>query len=596
MHFNNPSILITLPFLWATIFLLYLIRSRPPLKPFPYLKFFQEIEPPSSSILRRKRPPRLIQLLLDLLIVTSLVMALSQPSLKTYLYSHIVLVVDNSLSLQATDIYPSRWEALKKEGEELLKKQKANKYSLVVGAPPYPKVITSSYSSDIINALKNLKPIAEGFMAQESMDTAKILSQEESLIYLLTDGCLKNFTDLSSVEGGNYYLQDVVLSSLPAQVKGGNIIFKRLLLEERGEEGYAFISIQNDSPEDAFLKLTLSQETPITSLEVSLKSWERRELFLKLPQKFPYLVGKIEIIRGIDHLNIDNEAFAVKERNRELNIGLLGRENLFLRAALSSASGIKYSLISEEDLKKSEYDLFFLLSFLPAKIPLRPTVFLDIPAEESEEITFSSENSLEFIKLEHPILSYVDLEELQIKKVSLRKLTFPAEDGKERAKKVILSANYEGEIFPLIYVEEGNPAYVVFNFFLDSSNLTLLPAFPILINNLISYLADTEQASTLGDIITGNGIEVVTPSGKIEQIEDIYTFKETGIYLLTSIFKSQYVAINPPPEESALKPTLLTTASQEKKVKLPYSLTPFFLFAALMLVLLSIYFFKRFRE
>ncbi len=589
MEFVYPSFLLILPLMWGFIFLLYLIRSRPPLKPFPTLRFFKEIEPPSSSILRRKKPPRILQLLLDLLIVTLLLLSLSQPHIKVSLLPHLVLVVDNSLSLQAKDVSPSRWEALILEGEEILKKQRASNYSLVVGSPPYPSLYKAQHSSEILKVMKEVKPEAKHFLFEESLDVARVAGGEGALIYLLTDGSFYNQPEFNTtfLEGNSNYFQDVIIGSLPSKVRGGNVIFKRLILEERGEECYAFVSVLNDSADEALIKLTLTLAKPVISTDLILKAHEEKELFLKLPHPFPYLKGRVEVLEGTDFLTLDNEAYSAKGRNEALKIGLVGRENLFLRAALSSLKNeVEYTILKEEDIGLGGFDMYFLLGIRPSKLPFRPVVFFDLPSEGFKEKVLSQEEGMEFIKTEHPLLSYVEIEDLIVKNV-VETVDSPSDKKEKRIKETILYVVYKGENIPLIYVEKNKPYHVVFTFSLDSSNLPLLPAFPILIKNIVSFLEEGKVNAFLGEEFKGEEVVVLTPQGKSEVADGEYVFRETGIYSLTTVYGTRYLAVNFPPGESDLKALVLTSTDKQLRPKLPLSLTPLFLVLTLILILSS---------
>ncbi|HVL51317.1 MAG TPA: VWA domain-containing protein, partial [Actinomycetota bacterium] len=104
------------------ILLTYMLRTRRPRQVIPSTFLWGEatMNVAATRPFQRLRPS--ILLLLQLLLLAALVLALARPFRSTLGVggSHLVLVVDASGSMLATDEVPSRIEAARAQGEQLI--------------------------------------------------------------------------------------------------------------------------------------------------------------------------------------------------------------------------------------------------------------------------------------------------------------------------------------------------------------------------------------------------------------------------------------------------------------------------------------------
>lgn len=581
MSFERGWMLWLIMPVWGYIIFLYLFRRQPRLKNYPTLRFFRDMEPQTTSIFRRKKPPFLFQLILDLLISALLIVSLSLPYIHAYRVPHLILVVDNSFSLNAKDIEPSRFSYLINEAREVVRKYPSSKYSLVVGEPPHPKLFEAKNASLLIKRLEEIKPTATRFMWKEALSLAKSAGGEDALIYLLTDG-----SALPAIQEENKYLDyftGVGLSGLPQLTFSDNVYFKRMVIEESGGEYYLFLVLKNDGEKEVNLKLTVSHQEPLFQTEISLIAGEGREILYKLTDNFPYLKAEFTLLSGLDFLDMDNQAYFSGGRKEPLKVAMVGRENLFLKAALSAVKDeVMVFNLKPEDMVFGGYDVYFLLGSKPSTLPHRPVVLLNQEGEGIKEISLTEDNweDSEYIIKEHALLEYVDLENLAIDK---------AYQGEYKGEVLLSLTQGEAEI-PLIIMEKEPALRLTFAFPLSSSNLTLLPAFPTLIKNIISYIDGKNMEAYLGEDISLLEGEITVPSGKKDYLpEGMLKLMEAGVYEVKNIFSSYYISVNYPPEESSIQATLTNLPFPESAKLKPLSLVPYIIMLGVALLSLSYY-------
>lgn len=560
---------------WGYVVFLYFLRQQPRKLEYPTLRFFQEVEIEARSLIYRKKPLLLIKLLLDLLLTGLIIMSLSIPYILTYRTSHLVLVVDSSLSLKASDIAPQRFTSLLQEARELLSRYPATRYSLILGEPPYPKIREARNARLVLDYIQELKPGNHSFMWKEALLLAKAHGGTEALIFLLTDGAsLPATADISQYEA---YFSGVGLSNLPSEVSEDNVFIKQLTIEEIAESSYLFLVLANQGSEEVSLKLQVEFRETVFERDLTLKGREERELAYKLEEKHPLVKAQIQIISGRDYLSEDNVAFSATGRKTPLKVGLVGQENLFLQAGLQALGGeLEVINLKPEDVAYAGYDLYFMNQANLANLPLSPVVIVNPPGVNWREIPQVAGENSEYMMKTHPLFRYVNLDNLLIDKVY----------DKKHTGEVLLSLRQGGSEIPLIILETQPAFRLTFNFPLSASNLTLLPAFPTLLNNIISLTDRSSITTTTFKAVYLSEGEIVLPDGQVATLpEGEFLPPEAGIYEIRNVAGNFYMAVNYPPEESEISAKLTELPPPAEARRKPYTLTEYFLLGAIILLI-----------
>lgn len=146
------------------IVVLWLLHSRFRSERVPSLLLWQDVPAPVLAT-RAWRLPRLeLLLILQIAAAAALAAALSRPAVDVAFGRHIALVLDSSVSMQAQDVSPSRFEAARQQLVDVARNAgPADRFSLVI-ADTQPRVVVRDESSAaVLSALQQASPsVVEG--------------------------------------------------------------------------------------------------------------------------------------------------------------------------------------------------------------------------------------------------------------------------------------------------------------------------------------------------------------------------------------------------------------------------------------------------
>ncbi|HEX2178008.1 MAG TPA: VWA domain-containing protein, partial [Actinomycetota bacterium] len=191
----SPAALVALG-LAVPILLTYMLRTRRPRQVVPSTFLWGEATKNVAATrpFQRLRPS--ILLLLQLLLLAALVLALAGPFRASLGVggSHLVLVVDTSGSMLATDEVPTRLDAARATGDGLIDTLSDGAVVSIISAQSRPRVLISATPSRSAarRALQDLEStegsadFAEAFLLAESLETPA----RPATIVVVTDGGL----------------------------------------------------------------------------------------------------------------------------------------------------------------------------------------------------------------------------------------------------------------------------------------------------------------------------------------------------------------------------------------------------------------------
>jgi len=540
MSIFNPSAFYLLPLLGVILFF-YLLKGRPRELIISSTLFWRRIgQTLSAQRIRWRLPPELL-LFLQIALLSLLIMALAQFFLlKKEKGKSMVIVIDTTASMQATDLIPNRLAIAKKRAQEFIKELPQNTRLALVQAGKRPQLV-ANFSDERSYLLKELEDLSATDVTGNEEAALKLAaslfpSQTQGRVIFFTDGAFEFDSD-SLLPGVEYVLigekscRNLAITSL--EVRPRTVDSKKYEV---------LVKVRNFSSRKEKFSFSLwLRESLISKGELALSSQEERAYIYHLETKERSIL-KVEICPyPQDDLAADNTAYALFGSSEDLNVLLVSEGNLFLKTALESYSWInlyqKQRALPEEI---SDYDLVIFDGIIPPLLERGNIVCLGVLP-----LNFSSEKpNLQFNpiltewQIDHPLLRFVNFENMNVRQ-SLEIRPFPGSD--------VLLKSSEGPLIQVWEKEELRLLFIAFDLY--SSDFPLQIGFPVFIFNLLQWFHPQIFDPTYCQIETGEEfvifpkdqkeqIAIVNPHNemiKIEKLKDPLVFSQTeiaGVYTL----------------------------------------------------------------
>ena len=580
-------------FAWSAlaipILLTYMLKARRTRYVVPSIFLWKrsELNVAASKPWQRLRPT--ILLFLQLLALVLLVIVLARPyrSMEGVTSDHLVLVIDSSGSMLATDHEPDRMSAAKTEALDLMATLPASSLASVISAGSQPHVVVSSTEDrpTLRRAISRLEASQGSSNMQEAMLLAESLEipNHPATIALISDGGISP-QEQAFVPPGTIFRQ--------VGRQATNLGIAGLDVGEAAGGFRAFVTVANAGSKHRSASLTLKVDgTPVVSSRVSVAPDSRAEKSFELGSRTGKLTARLEIE---DDLVWDNEAYAVLERTRPRRIQLVSTGNLFLEKLLVQLEGAKVDVTAES----ADGDGYDLVVYDRVPVPSRvkaPAMFV-APSSLPKGVVVDGEipaPAIDYLAPD-PLLDQVDLSDLAIAKAMSVKI---------EASKTLVGAGGS----PLIATwSEGTLRRVWIGFDLHESNLPVQVAFPILGDHLLGWLtgAAAQPARVAGQVFElpvvpgATSVRVSAPQGTRSTHEPGESFTQTdvsGFYDIASfagdrVISEATVALSFPPQESALLPVEIPIGSDDSRPGLVESarrpaLVPFLIAVLILLTL-----------
>ncbi|MCA9193976.1 MAG: BatA and WFA domain-containing protein [Planctomycetales bacterium] len=549
------------------------------------------IEVPSTFLWRRtiedlhvnsiwQRLRRNLLLLLQLLAVLAIILACLRPGYRgeETLGARSIFLIDNSASMQATDVDGSRLEEAKAKAREMVGSLESSDAAMVIAFSDRADVrhgFTSDKRklreaidaiqptnrlSDLNEALRAAAGLANPGRTSQVGDTndVQVADALPATLYILSDGGFGNpQTDLGNLSA------EYIPIGLPSARNVSITAFTVERNPERPDRMEAFARIENFSEEaiDVQSSLYLDKEL-LDARNVSLEPFSNTGISFSINALEN---GELRLELDVDDdLKVDNEAFAGIEPPKQLEIVFVSSGNSAIEAALATPyvqdlASVRIidpeSLFDPEIVKlaqSGQIDLFIYDGCGPEEMPKSNTLFLgSIPPGEKWQTT--EEKGPLFIidtNRSHPIMQYVDMGNVNI--VNGVALT-PPEGAAEllRSDLGILACvapreAYQDAVLGMRLFYQGDDGVI------PNTDWPRKRSFPVFFLNCVEYLGGAVSATGTRSVMPGNTIalniparyekiEIEDPTGKItlfERHEDPQVvFQETeelGFYKIKS--------------------------------------------------------------
>ena len=592
MGFLAPSALL-FGLLAVPIIALYLLRlrgrERRVSSTFLWRQVVQDIE--ANTLWQSLRPNLL--LLLQLLALAALAFALARPYFlrASGIEGDLILVLDASASMMASDVAPSRFREAQQRAVRLIDQLPRGNLVTVIrmGGVPEFLVAQSQDRGRVRGAIAESQPAAGGANLASALSLAASVVREgrPAQVVVLSDG---NVTGLQTLGPLPFDLRYE-----PVGASHSNLAFAAFSIQhtETGAEGLARVANYGRETRATSLHLYADGSLyDVRDLEV-VGNGDQTVRWSSLPEA---AVLEARLVPG-DTFALDDRAWATGGSGNEARVLLVTRGNRFLDRSLSLQPGLEVTKATPATYSPGgEFDLWVFDGFFPTTPPNGAVLVLDPPAGIAAWVSSAAVPVQTTRPSGGDMLRYADLSDVHVREA------VPLQPPPEA--RVLLDSD-QGPLLALW--EEPNRRIAAFAFDLHDSDLPLQPAFPILTQELIRWLLPgmsegliTRPGRTIEAPIPpgSNAAWVETPSGQRKQVAppfpaQPFVVEEVGPYRV--IYETpegeeigHLIANLFDPVESAIGPSELPPLETQQKGEAGSDPVPWELAAWLTLVVLVI--------
>jgi len=459
------------------IYLIHLLHGSRRRVRVPALFLWADLPRASTGRERRRWPPPSLLLILQLLIAALAALALARPASSSDPPRHVVLVLDASASMLATDVAPNRFDAARSRATERLQGLALTDRASLVRAGSEASLVATGSPDAVRAAVPSVQAGLGNAAVRDALALASTLIEDtpdlSGQIVLLTDLAWPALTPGSALAAP----VEVVAVGGGAENQAVNAVQVRMDPSGRGQTAFVEIANAADHPVRVPMRLT-ADSAPLEQRDVDLPARGLTRLSVPLATE----VHTIDVrLLGRDALPMDDSASSVAPGGPPRDVLLVGRPTDALRRALESVPFVRLQVVDPSVVDRPRADLTVLDGTLPAQLPPGPLLLVD-PPTNSVRLLGVGVGSGARVQASHPLVQGLDLS-------ALRGET-PTVTGVPGWAHVVLG-NMQG---PLVMEGrlEGHPV-VAFTFDPAVTGLEKSLAYPLLISNATSFLLTPNQ-------------------------------------------------------------------------------------------------------
>ncbi|MDQ3811140.1 MAG: VWA domain-containing protein [Chloroflexota bacterium] len=453
-------------------------------------------------------------LLLQLLALALLTLALARPFSEQMGEKpvHAVLLLDGSASMHATDVQPSRFARAVEAARNTLFDLPENSLATAILVAAHPQVLVAATKDRRQVERSLLEAQASGAAAdmREALLLARSLGGDPAArrIHVFTDGAFSLPADLPEDIGS----VEVVTVGQPGT---GNLAVTTISTRPDPRDNrrqQLFTRVENFAQTPAQAALTIAVDgQPLEERRLELgANGLSEQVFEDLPAGARWASVSVAGRRGDNGLTLDDTAYAILVQRKPAQVLLVSPGNAFLEKVLSLLPNVDLYRIPAQRYLAVEADRFDVIVFDDYLPPLLPRGNLLVvnppdrgPFRSSGEIRRPRVGAWE---REDPLLAFVDVRDLNVNRAS--KLDLP------RWARPLITTTDGVALFAA--GQDGDRRIAIVPFDLRQSNFPVLPAFPILMSNLLNYLSPPGVVRS-PEIHTG-AIESLAPLPQAERV------------------------------------------------------------------------------
>jgi Ca-activated chloride channel family protein len=507
----------------AAVVVLYILKLRRRQVPVPFAKLWKRvlIERPSSALFQHLK--RILSLLLQLLLLGLMVFALADPRFKGLSRAgrNLVVLVDGSASMQATDVPGGRATAAREAVRRMIREMGSADRMLLAqmdGEVTALSPMTDDVAS-LENALKDYAPRDTGldFAGATRFALDAIRGLERAEVVIVGDG---GYGPARDGAGEVRLPEGVPLRHVAVGRSGRNVGIsafsaRRYPLDKTRYE--VLVEVRNYSDRREEIELSLyADDAPLEVTRMTLEpNGSQQRVLRDQSGANQTLEARVQFAdRTRDDLPADDRAYATLPARRRSRVLLVSDGNLYVQAALLLDEYIESEEATVADapqkMREGRYDLVVMDGVTVPAPPGTAVLYLhpsgtDSPLEIDGATPEAAEIRRPFferIDARHPLMRFMsDIEDTNVGVATRYRLR----EG-DRA----VAASAQG---PLVVVgQRSGGRFVAVTFDLRSSDLPLRVSWPVLVINTIDWIHG-EDPAYLSSFKTGESWRVPVPAG-----------------------------------------------------------------------------------
>ena len=528
-----------------------------------------------------QRLRRNLLLFLQLLILAGLVFALARPAVPVPAVAtgSVIVLLDASASMQATDVQPTRFARAVEIVQSLINSLNPDSTMTLILVADQPEILIAGEND------KNLLQQALA-QAQPIQGTA----DWQAALALAAGAAGRQTVDATTVIISDGGLPAEGLAPLPGQVKyvpigesADNLAVSALALRPASGGAELFARVTNYGETDRIAILSISIDSAFYTAErLQISANDSQSIVLEnLPVTteaediYEARLTTAEGAEAVDDFALDDVAFAIYKPPVNRNVLLVSEGNIFLEQLLSLIPNLTpFRVVPNAEgqitIPDAPFGVYVFDGIIPGELPPTDVLIVNPPANDLFEVGGVTDQLTNPLVAENPLTQFVEWGNVHVSKAKL--VTLP-DWGR-----VLINT----DTTPLVFVgETGGRRVAVVTFDLHNSDLPLQVTFPILFSNLLNYLSPPNAFAAPNGLLPNQGI-TIQPEPGVEGIAiaapsgQVYTplivddgaeysgvfFQETGElgvyavnYLTGDQQTAEFFAVNLfAPEESNIQP------------------------------------------
>ncbi len=468
-----------------------------------------------------QRLKRNLLLLLQLLLLAALVVALARPFLRvpTVATGTVVVLLDASASMNAVDVGPTRFEAARQAVRQLIDGlADSSQMSLILVGRQPEALASATGDKEVLRDALGRAAVSEGPADWEAAlalaaGAVRVGNAAQSTVVIVSDGGLPT-EGLSALPGEVRYV--------PIGISANNLAFEALALRPTasGPQLFAAVANHGDADRAAIVSVYIGGQL-YSAQQLTLPAGQTVNMVLTdLPREPAIYEARLSLPASaeegerLDDLSLDDRAWAVYPPGRPSSgrVLLISPGNIFLEQVLAAFPGLQpFRKLPNAPFPTDPFDLYVFDGVISDTVPAGDLLLVNPrpnPLFAAGEL-FTNTTLLR-VAANDPLTQFVDWSEVHVLRARMVDVPTWA--------RVLV----EAEGGPLVFAGEvGGRRVAVLTFDLHDSDLPLLVTYPILMSNLINYLAPAQAFSAPDGLRPGETLTIKPAGGdNVIAIED----------------------------------------------------------------------------